>query len=462
MSDSLKQNEDESSFSLTRRNRRGSTNSAGNPAAPLTWQEKAYERLIILYGVSKILSNIEGVEETFHEILSLCGTTFPIATAVLIEKRGSTVTSVAWHAEKWEGEVPAAMQNARESFYYLTGLKSPGCPEMESSQDAEGIGMAMVRENYISLPLIVDHLPAFGLIQLQGSSPLDENDLEFVEAMANLIAVAVDRHYKSLEKRDMARLEVRDSTIRLHRSESYVENLETERELRERFVSLLTHDLRTPLSAISICAQLLERSPEKAGSVHSLATRISKNVNRADRMISDLLDANRIRGGEPLPLTVELFDLVALVKNTLSELVLIHGERFTLEAPAHAEGYWDRRGLRRILENLCNNAIKYGSAEKPVTIYLRQAARNIYLEVQNWGNVIPPEDQKSLFQQFRRGALALTGHKKGWGIGLTLVRGVAEAHGGSVEVDSSQQSGTIFTVTLPIDARPYLNKEDKA
>ncbi|MGZ3693611.1 MAG: sensor histidine kinase [Bdellovibrionota bacterium] len=466
MSEPIKHNEDETSFSLTRRNRRGTLNSVGAQVSPLTWQEKAYERLLVLYGASKILSSIEGVEATFHEILTLCGTTFPVATAVLIEKRGPKITKVIWHAQNAGERIPEALIIARQSFSYLTGVKFPpfsGFPSdllksdrnlgRESSLGSE----ATSHGNYITLPLIIEQLPAFGLVQIEGSSDLDEKDLEFVAAMANLVAVAVDRHYRNQEARAVARLEVQANSVKLTDSEAHVFDLESEKEMRERFVSLLTHDLRTPLSAIGISSEMIQRRPENTESVRKLASRIYMNVARADQMISNLLDANRIRSGERLPLSLEFCDMADLLRKTLAELNEVHGERFVLEGIDHAEGYWDKRALRRVIENLCNNAVKYGNAEAAITITIRQGNGNTYVAIQNWGDVIPAEDQLSLFQQFRRSAAAHSGKKKGWGIGLTLVRGVAEAHGGTIELVSTKESGTVFTLIIPTDSRPFMD-----
>ena len=110
-----------------------------------------------------------------------------------------------------------------------------------------------------------------------------------------------------------------------------------------------------------------------------------------------------------------------------------------------------------MIENLCNNAIKYGS-NSPVILSLEAAGKFVKISVHNKGSIISKEDQKSLFDQFRRTNEAEESGKKGWGIGLTLVQGVAEAHGGNVSVKSEAHTGTTFTVSLPIDARPFVQK----
>jgi PAS domain S-box-containing protein len=235
-----------------------------------------------------------------------------------------------------------------------------------------------------------------------------------------------------------------------------ITELEQERELRERFVATLSHDLRTPLTAAQISVQMVERNPDTNPSNRKLAHRISDSLERLDNMIRDLLDANRIRAGEKLPIETEHLKIKQMAASTLEELSTVHGDRFRLEANTEIEGYWSKSGIRRIVENLCNNAIKYGSEHKTVQVEvtLIQEKGCVQLSVRNEGPVIPKEDQSRLFEPFKRSTSALTGGQRGWGLGLTLVKGIAEAHGGEVSVVSSEGTGTIFSVILPIDSRP--------
>ncbi|MGZ3649583.1 MAG: GAF domain-containing sensor histidine kinase [Bdellovibrionota bacterium] len=450
------------SFHLRGSNPRGTHGAPKMEDSPFTWQEHAYERLKVLYGVSKVLSSFDSVERMFPKILELCGSALPLATAVLIERRGPQTTMATWNSSGTsKDQLDIATLNASESFLYMTGsYSSASNSELKSqlSSEARDKIVAGVSEpqNYIVLPLVVDHLPAFGVIQLESSKQFLEVDLEFVEALADLIAMAVDRHHKSEAERKLKRVEAEKTTWLLSRSQAHVADLMAERELREKFVSLMSHDLRTPLAAIRISAQLAQRQAESPEKSRSLAGRIVSDVERIDQMISDLLDANRIRSGENIPLNPEPFDLSALLNATLEGLTRIHGDRFMFEGADKLEGYWDRRYLRRAVENLCNNAVKYGSAQTPIKLRLSQEDGKARIEVQNQGEPIPPEDQQSLFRQFRRSRKAQISLKKGWGIGLTLVRGVAEAHGGSVEVNSDAEAGTIFAISIPLDSRAYL------
>lgn len=238
------------------------------------------------------------------------------------------------------------------------------------------------------------------------------------------------------------------------RMEKTVSELEQERILRERFVATLTHDLRTPLTAAKLSAQLLGRKAAKEPAVQLVAARISGHIDRADAMIRDLLDASLINVGESLPMDIEACDLNQLVQETLADLGAIHGDRFVLLSAPAIRGHWSCSGLRRVLENLCSNAIKYGATHAPVMVGLAEEDERVVITVHNEGPAIARAEQEKLFEPFHRSTSAVTGGQKGWGLGLTLVKGIAEAHGGSVRLERSDESGTTFSVQLPLHAVP--------
>jgi PAS domain S-box-containing protein len=229
-----------------------------------------------------------------------------------------------------------------------------------------------------------------------------------------------------------------------------ITELERERDLRDKFVSTLSHDLRTPLTASKMSAQIIARKIADS-SIHTHTTRIVENINRADKLIQDLLDAGRIRAGKmSLPETEE-FDLIQLINTTLEDLTTIHGERFTLISPEKLPVNLYREGIRRILENLCTNAIKYGATYETVKVTVKKDGERFILSVCNKGNPLIHIDREKLFEPFEQGQV---NGRTGWGIGLTIVKGITEAHGGTVLVESDQE--TIFKVILPLDASPFI------
>jgi PAS domain S-box-containing protein len=241
-----------------------------------------------------------------------------------------------------------------------------------------------------------------------------------------------------------------------------IDALQHERDLRERFVASLSHDLRSPLTAAQMGAQLLMRSADRPDRLQLQASRVIRNIERADQLIQNLLDVTRISAGEPLAVERERHDLTAIAREVVEDLTTIHGDRFVLEAPPQLPGVFDAGAIRRTLENLVGNAIKYGEPHAKVRLTLTDAPHEITLAVHNRGEPIPPEEQPLIFQPYRR-ARSDKQRGVGWGLGLTLVRGIAEAHGGGVQVQSSREAGTTFTVTLGrTDETDKTDKTDKA
>lgn len=233
-----------------------------------------------------------------------------------------------------------------------------------------------------------------------------------------------------------------------------VARLDAERVVRERFVSLLAHDLRGPLSAATLAAKMLVGRPEKLRDRHDLALRIERNLFRIDRMIRDLLDANRLRAGYRLPLDLQQCDLVEIAADVVADLDAAERDRVRTSAPERLEGVWAPDELHRALWNLITNALKYGTENAPVDLLIHRAADGVVLSVHNEGPPIAPDEQLEIFEPFGR-ARGAEAQAKGWGLGLTLVRGCAEAHGGKLELSSTAEGGTTFSLRLPLDARPF-------
>jgi PAS domain S-box-containing protein len=225
--------------------------------------------------------------------------------------------------------------------------------------------------------------------------------------------------------------------------------LQSEKEVREKFVATLTHDMRSPLTSVKLNMQFLLKKSREQHAI-TLATRAINGINRVDRMIQDLLDANRLRAGESIPMDKNEMDIVTVALDVISDLTFIHGDRFILESPETLIGTWNADGIRRILENLCNNAIKYGTADAPVDISIVRIENEVHLSVHNDGKPISMDDQLTLFEPYRRVDSDENMIQKGWGLGLTLVKGVTESHQGRIQVFSEFNLGTKFEVILPL------------
>lgn len=241
--------------------------------------------------------------------------------------------------------------------------------------------------------------------------------------------------------------ELQNASHRLHEANR---QLERERDLREQFVLTLSQDLRTPLSAATMGSHVIGRKADDPNEVRRIGARVLANLGRIDRMLRDLLDASRVDAGGELRLAPGRCDLHGVVRAVVDDLGTVHGDRFRVHALASPVGHWDCEGLRRVIEKLAINAIRYGRPEGPVTVTLRESPDHAVIEVHNEGEPIPPEAQAAIFAPHFRQHAHERDARKSWGLGLTVVRGIVDAHGGTIEVHSTRQDGTTFRVRLPL------------
>jgi signal transduction histidine kinase len=281
-----------------------------------------------------------------------------------------------------------------------------------------------------------------GRLERAGAITILERPIRLV-TMTTVVRSALRARQRQYELRDL-----------LEQLRVNVERLDAERVVRERFVSLLAHDLRGPLSAATTAAKLLVARPDNLEGRRDLAIRIDRNMLRIDRMIQGLLDANRLRAGHRLPLDLQPCDLVETTDDVVADLDERDRGRVRVRMPDRLEGVWAPDQLRRALWNLVLNALKYGAADAPVDVEVGRASDGVRVSVHNEGSPIPPDERLQIFDPFSR-ARGAEARAKGWGLGLTLVRGCAEAHGGRLELSSTHETGTTFTLWLPLDARPF-------
>lgn len=172
-------------------------------------------------------------------------------------------------------------------------------------------------------------------------------------------------------------------------------------------------------------------------------------------MLRDLLDAHSLKAGQSLVLHFAECDLARIARDVVEELSPVHGDRFILEGETSLPGVWSPDELRRAAWNLAINAVKYGTQSAPVVLRVERKSAGAAISVHNVGAPIPTEEQTRLFAPFSQSHAVAPNGMPSWGLGLTLVRGCAEAHGGCVRVESRADAGTTFTIELPLDARPH-------
>ena len=241
--------------------------------------------------------------------------------------------------------------------------------------------------------------------------------------------------------------------IRAYEAErTTVEELRRLSALRADFVSLVSHELRSPMASVIGSARTLEQrwrelSPEQRESFLAL---IAHETSRLAELIGDVLDTSRIESGT-FSYSFEDVDLARLVRD--SAAAAEHGQdEVTVEAVVReplppVRG--DRDRLRQVLVNLIDNAVKYSPPGDRVSVEAEQSDSRVVIEVRDRGPGISPEHQRLIFEKFGRANVAAH-TKPGTGLGLFIARSIAEAHGGALEVRSAPGRGATFRLSLPI------------
>jgi signal transduction histidine kinase len=236
-------------------------------------------------------------------------------------------------------------------------------------------------------------------------------------------------------------------------TESVARYTETINNSRNLFLGVLGHDLRNPLSAVSMGAQWIERSGITGPKQAQVVSEIRIAAGRATKILNDLLDLTRSSFGTVIPVTKAKIDISVVCQEIAGELRAIHADRrFDVTQEGDAVGSWDRARLGQVLSNLMGNAITYGDVSSPVTVMVAGIDPDtVTVTVLNLGSPIPPEKQKVIFQSWMRGQEVKNSseHSTHLGLGLYIAKLIAEAHGGDISVISAKQTGTTFVLRLP-------------
>jgi PAS domain S-box-containing protein len=221
-------------------------------------------------------------------------------------------------------------------------------------------------------------------------------------------------------------------------------------EFAEQLIGIVSHDLRNPLNSISLSVTALLRHEDLSERQAKGLSRISASTERATRMIRDLLDFTRARLGGGIPIVRQDLDFHALVRQAVEEVQLAHPEREVRVVRSGAgAGAWDGDRLAQVVTNLVNNALAYSPGGTPVRVETRAEDGSVLLRVHNEGKPIPPELLPRLFEPMTRGRHDGEAASRSVGLGLFIVSNIVRAHGGSIEVRSTEAEGTTFTVRLP-------------
>lgn len=307
--------------------------------------------------------------------------------------------------------------------------------EWLNSEDTDNRIIPLVSRFHVSslilVPLVLEAAP-IGVVLFFGTKPrrFSSADLLFAEELARRASQAMNNARLLLSaKRERARAEEAQS-------------------LRERLLDIVGHDLRTPLSAITACASLLERRGLASGEV-GIVKRIESSATRMSRLIGQVLDFARIRQGKSLPLDLQPANLHDICLGVVEELRLGNPDReIGLEVRGNGEAICDADRVAEALSNLVGNAVQHG-ADGPVDVSVDAAATDrVEIAIHNNGS-IPADAQASIFEPYHRQPTSGEAQRsRSVGLGLFIAKEIVQAHEGTISLSSTPERGTTFTVVL--------------
>jgi len=217
---------------------------------------------------------------------------------------------------------------------------------------------------------------------------------------------------------------------------------------KDRFLAILGHDLRNPLSAISMSARFMLETGDIREPTISGINMIVRSAARMNQMVGDLLDFARAQFGQGIPISRGKMDARKVVDEVVAEVAASHPKaRVHVDASGQLHGNWDSTRLAQALTNLILNAVQHGSSEAPINVAARGLPNEVVLSVENQGPVIPAEKLERIFGVTGQD---LTDRAAGdhLGLGLYITSEIIKAHGGTIDANSSDED-TVFTVHLP-------------
>lgn len=314
--------------------------------------------------------------------------------------------------------VPGQLEATAENERHLSLMRELGC------------------ESCIVVPILSREKPigAISIMAAPGRRPYNESDLAVAAELGRRAGIAIE-------------------------NASLYESVRRAVETRDEFMSVASHELKTPLTSLKLQAQIRDRDIRRGnfarfepGNLPKLVADDEKQLDRLIRLVEDMLDVSRINSGR-IEFSFEEFDLRDLVRETTARFAPqfeLAGMRLSLSAGGPVLGRWDRFRIEQVLANLLSNALKYGD-RKPVDVAVAKQEGEATLSVHDRGLGIAPRDHARIFGQFER---AVAGSNiSGLGLGLFISRKIVEGHGGAIRVESEVGKGATFSVHLPLSGR---------
>lgn len=274
-----------------------------------------------------------------------------------------------------------------------------------------------------------------------------EREIDLLQSLADSTSIAIsnvqllESLQRALEQEKMARLEV-----------------DRQLSLRDEFISVASHELKTPLTPVLIHVQVLQKllsgsalAPPRPEKLVQSVNSIEKQFRRFAHLVENLLDVSRIRLGKLQIRSEDGVDLAEIIEKTVSQFQGISPSVIDMQLEGNLQGSWDRMRVEQIVTNLVSNAIRYGEGRR-ILVGARSGGDSVELYCQDHGVGIPKEAQERIFQRFERASKIES--YGGLGLGLFIVRQIVAQHGGTIWVESEPGKGATFRVRLPLNAVP--------
>jgi len=219
-------------------------------------------------------------------------------------------------------------------------------------------------------------------------------------------------------------------------------------EVRQKLLGIMVHDLRNPISAAYLAIGVLrqEDEPERFNKVKEMT---KKSIARSLELMENLLESVTVNPGEGLTMEFAETDLLKYIESVYHEASEIYSNEIVLKCDVEEiVGVFDCAMVQRVLENIVNNAVKYGSRKTQITMTVIDSPEYVTIDIHNQGNPIDEQKQKEIFKFLSTSNGKSPGKLKSWGMGLTIVKAVAKGHGGSLKLKSNGEDGTTFSLVL--------------
>jgi signal transduction histidine kinase len=219
---------------------------------------------------------------------------------------------------------------------------------------------------------------------------------------------------------------------------------------REMFVAILGHELRSPLSVVLTGSQFILDRGALAEPDLTVATRIARTAARMNQMIGELLDFTWGRLGSGIPVTRAETDLAVVISQAVDEMAAVHKDAVLQFTPTgNLTGNWDAPRISQVVTNLLGNAVQHGTSGSRISVTAAGEPADVVLRVHSQGAAIPKADLPGLFSAFKRFKSPAAQDSGHLGLGLYITERIVTAHNGTIDVRSSPEAGTLFTIRLP-------------